>query len=230
MKRQKSFENDRPTLYLVATPIGNLAEFSKRAIEVLESVAVIACEDTRTSRVLLERYAIKKRVVSYHNFNEEESARGLIALLEEGLDIALISDAGYPLISDPGYHLVNEVVAHDFNVVTISGPSAHLNALVASGLDTRHYLYYGFLSDKAAKAKRELADLCDFPYTLIFYEAPHRLKRTLEMAFAVLGKRKACIARELTKKHEEFIRGDLEEFLTLDDLKGEIVLLIEGKQ
>ena len=230
MKRQKSFENNKATLYLVATPIGNLSEFSSRAIEILKLVDVIACEDTRTSRILLEKYGIKKKLVAYHNFNEVDSAKGLLALLENGDDVALVSDAGYPLISDPGYHLVNEVIAHDFNVVTISGPSAHLNALVASGLDTMHYLYYGFLSDKRSKAQKELSDLSDLPYTLIFYEAPHRIKKTLALAFEILGKRRACIARELTKKHEEYIRGDLEELMALDDLKGEIVLLIEGKK
>lgn len=224
MKRQKSFENDQSTLYLVATPIGNLNEFTKRAIDILKSVNYIACEDTRTSKTLLDKYEIKARLISYHNFNESDSSNGLLKLLAEGEDVALISDAGYPLISDPGYEIVNRAIDEDFNVVTISGPSAGLHALVSSGLETRHYLFYGFMS----KVKKELEDLNKFPYTMIFYESPHRINETLKIAFEVLGDRKVCLARELSKKHEEYIRGNLSELLNLEDLKGEIVLMIEG--
>lgn len=228
MNRQKSFENGRPTLYLVATPIGNLLEMSQRAIDTLKSVAFIACEDTRTSRPLLEHYDIHTKLLSYHNFNEDESANGILNLLDKGDDIALISDAGYPLVSDPGYTLVNRCIDNDYNVVTISGPSAGLHALVASGLETRHYMYYGFLNEKTSKAKKELETLVSFPYTMIFYESPHRIKDTLKIAYEVFGPRKACLSRELTKKHEEYIRGTLDEFLELDDLRGEMVLMIEG--
>lgn len=228
MNRQKSFENNMPTLYLVATPIGNLSEFTARAIETLKSVSLIACEDTRTSRTLLEHYEIKTRVVTYHNFNEEDSANGLLNVLRNGEDIALISDAGYPLVSDPGFAIVHKASVEGFNVVAISGPSAGLHALIASGLETRHYMFYGFLNEKKSKAKKELEALVKFPYTMIFYESPHRIKDTIEIAQATFGNRKACIARELTKKHEEYIRGTLDEFLSLDDLKGEIVFMIEG--
>lgn len=224
MKRQKSFENDQSTLYLVATPIGNLNEFTKRAIDILKSVNYIACEDTRTSKTLLDKYEIKARLISYHNFNESDSSNGLLKLLAEGEDVALISDAGYPLISDPGYEIVNRAIDEGFNVVTVSGPSAGLHALVSSGLETRHYLFYGFMS----KVKKELEDLKKFPYTMIFYESPHRINETLKVAFEVLGDRKVCLARELSKKHEEYIRGNLSELLNLEDLKGEIVLIIEG--
>lgn len=224
MKRQKSFENDQSTLYLVATPIGNLNEFTKRAIDILKSVNYIACEDTRTSKTLLDKYEIKARLISYHNFNESDSSNGLLKLLAEGEDVALISDAGYPLISDPGYEIVNRAIDEGFNVVTVSGPSAGLHALVSSGLETRHYLFYGFMS----KVKKELEDLKKFPYTMIFYESPHRINETLKVAFEVLGDRKVCLARELSKKHEEYIRGNLSELLNLEDLKGEIVLMIEG--
>ena len=224
MIRQKSFENDVPTLYLVATPIGNLSEFTPRAIDTLKGVSVIACEDTRTSRTLLEHYDIHTRLVSYHNFNEEDSANGLLNLLNNGDSIALISDAGYPLVSDPGYEVVNKAIESGFNVVTISGPSAGVHALVASGLDTRHYLFYGFMN----KPKKELSDLVNFPYTMIIYESPHRIMDTLNTAYEILGDRKAVIARELTKKHEEYIRGRLSEMIELEDLKGEIVLMIEG--
>lgn len=228
MNRQKSFENDVATLYLVATPIGNLEEVTTRAVNVLNAVDVIACEDTRTSRTFLDRYEIHTKCITYHNFNEEESSRGILELLAEDKDIALISDAGYPLISDPGYTLVNRAIDSGYNVVTISGPSAGLHALVASGLPTQHYLFYGFLNEKTSKAKKELEQLIKFPYTLIFYESPHRIADTLKIAYEVFGDRKACLARELTKKHEEYIRGTLSEFQDLEGLKGEMVLMIDG--
>ena len=228
MQRQKSFQNEKATLYLVATPIGNLSEFSPRAISTLKEVDYIACEDTRVTKTLLERFLIKGKLLAYHNFNERESSEGLIALLKEGHDIALLSDAGYPLVSDPGFDIVNKTIANGFNVVTISGPSAGLHALIASGMDVRHYLFYGFLNERTSKAKSELESLMTFPYTMIFYEAPHRITDTLKLMYEVLGDRKVCIARELTKIHEEYIRGTLKEVLGLDDLKGEIVIIVEG--
>ncbi|MBQ0035834.1 MAG: 16S rRNA (cytidine(1402)-2'-O)-methyltransferase [Firmicutes bacterium] len=220
--------NKNATLFLVATPIGNLNEVSPRALDIFRNVEVIACEDTRNSVKLLTHFDIHTKLITYHNFNEENSAKGIISLLEEGKDVALISDAGYPLISDPGYVLVNEVIERGFNIQTISGPSAGINALVASGLSTNHYLFYGFLNSKSTIAKKELQSLADFPYTLIFYEAPHRIEKTLKLCLEVLGNRKAVVARELTKIHEEYIRGNLEELVKLTDVKGEIVLLIEG--
>lgn len=220
--------NKNATLFLVATPIGNLNEVSPRALDIFRNVEVIACEDTRNSVKLLTHFDIHTKLITYHNFNEENSAKGIISLLEEGKDVALISDAGYPLISDPGYVLVNEVIERGFNIQTISGPSAGINALVASGLSTNHYLFYGFLNSKSTIAKKELQSLIDFPYTLIFYEAPHRIEKTLKLCLEVLGNRKAVVARELTKIHEEYIRGNLEELVKLTDVKGEIVLLIEG--
>ena len=228
MQRQKSYDNDRPTLYLVATPIGNLNEFSPRAINILKEVSLIACEDTRTSRTLLDHFGITAKTVSYHNFNESESSEGLLKILNAGMDVALISDAGYPLISDPGYKITDQAIAEGYNVVTISGPNAALNALVASGLSTVHYLYYGFLSEKNSAARKELDHLKMFPYTMIFYESPHRIKNTLKNVYDIFGDRKACLARELTKKHEEYIRGRLSEMQDLDSLKGEIVLIVEG--
>ncbi len=220
--------NDQATLFLVATPIGNLGEVSERCLDVLRNVSVIACEDTRNSIKLLSHFDIHTKMITYHNFNERESARGILSLLEKGEDVALISDAGYPLISDPGYQLVNEVIDAGFRIVTVSGPNAALNALVASGLPTEHYLFYGFLNAKITKAERQLNELKDFPYTLIFYEAPHRIEKTLELALKVLGDRRACLARELTKLHEEYHRGTLSKLCELRDLKGEMVLIIEG--
>ena len=219
---------NKATLFLVATPIGNLNEFTNRAIETLKNVSVIACEDTRNSLKLLTHFDIHTKMISYHNFNEEESSNGILKLLNEGLDVALISDAGYPLISDPGYILVNKVIDEGFNIVPISGPNAALNALVASGLKTQHYMFYGFLNAKQSQAKKELEELKEFPYTIIFYEAPHRIEKTLKLVLEVFGDRKACLARELTKLHEEFIRDKLSQLCKLQDLKGEMVLVVDG--
>lgn len=221
---------NKATLFLVATPIGNLSEVSSRTLEVLNSVSVIACEDTRNTLKLLSHFDIHTRMIAYHNFNEDSSSQGIIRLLEEGNDVALVSDAGYPLISDPGYTLVNRVIDAEYDIVTVSGPNAAINGLVASGLETSHYLFYGFLSSKPSQARKELEQLKAFPYTLIFYEAPHRIVRTLKLALEVLGDRKACIARELTKVHEQYHRGLLSQLCLIEDLKGEIVLLIEGNK
>ena len=222
--------SDKATLFLVATPIGNLSEVSDRTLDTLRNVDVIACEDTRNTLKLLSHFDIHTRMISYHNFNEEESSKGIIKLLEEGNNVALVSDAGYPLISDPGYLLVNEVIEKGFNITTVSGPNAALNALVASGLETNHYLFYGFLNAKASQARKELEQLKGFPYTLIFYEAPHRIEKTLKLMYEVLGDRKACLARELTKLHEEYHRGSLGKLSELHDLKGEMVLIVEGEK
>ncbi len=229
MKRQKSFQNDLTSLYLVATPIGNLNEMTPRAVEVLKQVAVIACEDTRTTSVLLKHFGIETKVISHHAYNEKESANGIIKLLESGKDVALVSDAGYPLISDPGYIVVQEVISAGFNVIPISGSSAVLNALVASGLVTQPFLFYGFLPSTDKDFNQIVNQLKAYPYTLIFYEAPHRIQKTIARLLPILGDRKAVIARELTKKFEEFLRGKLSELGDIEDeLKGEMVLVIEG--
>ena len=220
--------NSKATLFLVATPIGNLSEVSQRTLDVLNDVSVIACEDTRNTLKLLTHFDIHTKMIAYHNFNEEGSSEGILKLLEEGNDVALVSDAGYPLISDPGYTLVEKVIAAGYDIVTVSGPNAALNALVASGLDTNHYLFYGFLNSKQSQARKELEELRTFPYTLIFYEAPHRIEKTLKLMHEVLGERKACLARELTKIHEQYYRGNLSELMELKDLKGEMVVLVEG--
>ena len=229
MKRQKSFENDKPTLYLVATPIGNLKEMNDRGIEILKEVDVIAAEDTRNTMKLLSHFDIKTRCVAHHLHNEKESANGLIKMLEEGNNIALVSDAGYPLLSDPGQVVVNLVIEAGFNVVPVSGSNAALNALVASGLSAQPFLFYGFLGSSEKERVATLQELKNYPQTLIFYEAPHRIEKMLKSALEVLGNRKMCLARELTKKHEEFIRGSISEIIEiLDELKGEMVVVIEG--
>lgn len=229
MKRQKSFDERMPTLYLVATPIGNLDEMTPRAIEILREVDVIAAEDTRNTMKLLTHFSIKTKLVSHHMHNEKESAKGLLMYLEEGKNIALVSDAGYPLISDPGSEVSKLVIKAGFYVVPISGSSAVLNALVASGISAQPFLFQGFLSSNTKARLKELHQLSTYPQTLIFYEAPHRLRKMLEACLEVLGNRKMCLARELTKKHEEFIRGHILEVIeVVDDLKGEMVIIIEG--
>lgn len=231
MNRQKSFENEKPTLYLVPTPIGNLNEMTPRAIDVLNSVDVIACEDTRNSGQLLKHFGISKRLIAYQNFNEASSTKGIINLLSQGNNIALISDAGYPLINDPGQRVVSEVTALGYNVVPISGCSAFLNALVASGLIAQPFIFIGFLPPSTHDCVKKLRLYQSYPMTLIMYEAPHRIEKMLQNCLDVLGNRHVCIARELTKVHEEFIRGTISEILPIaSELKGEMVVVIEGNQ
>ena len=227
--RQQTFINGKPTLYLVATPVGNLSEFTPRAIEILNSVAVIGCEDTRTSKTLLNHYEIETPLMSYHKFNEKESVEKFLAILDEGKDSALISDAGYPLVSDPGSVLVNEVIENGYNVTTISGASAFLNALVSSGFSLSRFTFIGFLDSKRSGRKKELEELKANKETLIFYESPHRIKEFLEDVLSVLGDRRIVLARELTKKFEEYIRGNVSEVIEIaDTLKGEMVVIVEG--
>lgn len=229
MNRQKSFENKNATLYVVPTPIGNLNEISKRTINVLNEVDVIACEDTRTSGKLLSYFNIHTKTIAHHMHNEQQSCKGILSLLNEGKNIALISDAGYPLISDPGQILVNEVVNNGYNVVSLSGSNAALNALVVSGIMTQPFTFYGFLDSNDSKKEKQLLELKEHPFTLVFYEAPHRITKTLKLILKVFGNRKISIARELTKKHEEIIRGCVEEVIEIsDELKGEMVIVVEG--
>lgn len=218
------------TLYLVATPIGNLSDISKRAIEMLESATVILCEDTRHSGKLLAHLGIKKKLVSLHDHNEEERIPSIISLLQEGKDIALISDAGTPGISDPGYKLVRHVVGSGISVSPIPGPAAFVSALAASGLATDSFFFGGFLPSKKSERRNRLEELRSIPGTLIFYETPHRIEAAISDCLQILGNRTAVIARELTKLHEEFIRGSLSEIsdtLRNRELKGEMVLMID---
>ena len=231
MTRNKSFNNG-PLLYLVATPIGNLKEISKRALEVFNESDIIAAEDTRNTYSLLANYGIKKELFSLREHNELEASEHLINLIKQGKKVAYVSDAGYPGISDPGYLLVQTAIKNDINVSVVSGSSAFLTALVASGLETEHFYFFGFLSKKGNEGKSSLKELKGRRETLIFYESPHHIKKTLELLLEVLGNRKAVIARELTKLNEEYIRGSLEELNQIDEatLKGEMVVLVEGNQ
>ena len=229
MQRQKSFQSNQATLYLVATPIGNLSEFSPRAIETLNQVDVIAAEDTRNTGTLLAKFAIKTPMSTYHLFNEADSAQGIIELLNKGESVAIVSDAGYPLVSDPGQTLVNLAIENDLPVVVINGPSACLTALVASGLPVQPFTFYGFLDAKDTQRVKQLEKLKKHEETLIFYEAPHRIERMLKDVLMVLGDRKICVARELTKKFEEYLRGNVSEILeVIGECKGEMVVVVQG--
>ena len=229
MNRQKSFENDKATLYLVATPIGNLNEMTYRAVEILNSVDFIAAEATRNTIKLLNHFDISTKLISHHEHNIQTSIPKILSLLKENHSIALVSDAGYPAISDPGYELVKEVIDNDFNVVPISGANACLNALVVSGINPQPFLFYGSLDHEDKNKKKELEELKYYKETIVFYEAPHRIKKTLQLMLSILGNRYIALAREITKKHEEINRGTIEEILNVvDELKGEMVIVVEG--
>jgi 16S rRNA (cytidine1402-2'-O)-methyltransferase len=218
------------TLYLVGTPIGNLEDITFRAVRLLKEADLIACEDTRQTRKLLDRYGIAKPTVSYHEHNEAERSPELIAKLLNGTTVALVSDAGMPLISDPGYRLVRAAIDNGVRVEAVPGASALLTALAASGLATDSFHFGGFLPAKSGQRLRALEALQDSPATLIFYEAPHRIVDTLAAVEQALGNRAVVVARELTKIHEEFLRGTAAEIrATLaarESVKGEITLLI----
>ena len=216
-------------LYLVATPIGNLEDITLRAIRVLKEADLIACEDTRQTQKLLNHYAIHKEMVSYHAHNELTRAPELVIQLEEGAQVALVSDAGTPVVSDPGHRLVVLCLRHHIPVVPIPGPSAFVAAMAASGLPTDDFLFVGFLPSRAGARRKKLDALKIEPRALVMYEAPHRLADTLADAADILGTRHAVVAREVTKIHEEFLRGTLTE---LRDAarerapRGEITLMI----
>ncbi|MGL4521736.1 MAG: 16S rRNA (cytidine(1402)-2'-O)-methyltransferase [Bacilli bacterium] len=232
MNVQNSFkEYPYGTLYIVTTPIGNLGDMTARAIEVLQQVEVIAAEDTRQTMKLVNHFQLTKKLVSYHDHNRFDGAKQILAFLEEGKDVALVSDAGTPCVSDPGDELVRIALENNFQVVPIPGVSAALAALVASGLSAKQFYFYGFLERKEKAQLAELQELAHLQSTLIFYESPYRVKETISRMHQVFGGRKACVARELTKKFEQFLRGDLEEllqYLEEHPLKGECVIVVEG--
>ncbi|HKV37860.1 MAG TPA: 16S rRNA (cytidine(1402)-2'-O)-methyltransferase [Blastocatellia bacterium] len=217
------------TLYLVATPIGNLEDITLRALRVLGEVDLIACEDTRHTRKLLTHFEISKPLISCHEHNEHERAAELIARVEQGADIALVSDAGMPLISDPGFKIVSDAAARGIRIVPIPGPTAFVAAVAASGLPATEFVFAGFLPPKRGARRTRLEDFLLSTSTVVFYEAPHRIRQTLEDARIVLGDRPAALARELTKLHEEIIRGRLSEIATRvgeKEPRGEYVLVI----
>lgn len=225
---QKSYDNS-PTLYLIPTPIGNLDDISIRCLNTLKEVDVIFSEDTRVTSLLLSHFEISKKLVSSHSYNEDVTSNKLIDYLKEGKNVGLVSDRGTPVISDPGYKLAKTAIDNNFNVVALPGTTAFVPALIASGLNPQPFLFFGFLSNKSSKRKKELEDLKNYPYTLIFYEAPHRLLETLDDMYDVLGNRKICISREISKKFEEIYRDTLENIREqVKDAKGEFVIVIDG--
>jgi 16S rRNA (cytidine1402-2'-O)-methyltransferase len=218
------------TLYLVATPIGNLEDVTHRAIRVLHEVDLIACEDTRHTQKLLNHFSIQTPTTSYHEHNEKERANQLLAKLLKGSDIAIVSDAGTPAINDPGFRIVRLAIENGVAVVPVPGAVALISALVASGFPTDEFFFGGFLPPKTGQRRARLGELAKLETTLIFYEAPHRIAEALRDALDVLGDREAVVAREITKLHETFTRGRLSELartFSSDTTRGEIVLLID---
>lgn len=230
MKRQSSYAADGGKLYLVPTPIGNLEDITLRAKRILSEADYIACEDTRTSGILLEKIGVKNRLLSFHKYNSKQKAPELVEMMQQGAVIAEISDAGMPVISDPGYILVQAAIAADIPVVPLPGASAFATALIASGFDAQPFTYYGFLPRKASEQRPYFEQMAQARATSIFYESPHRLTKTLNNLAQVLpADRQITAARELTKIHEEFIRGSISEvtqYFAENQPRGEFVILI----
>ncbi|MBM7655786.1 16S rRNA (cytidine(1402)-2'-O)-methyltransferase [Neobacillus cucumis] len=232
MWQQKSFENEanKGILYLVPTPIGNLEDMSFRAIRILKEADLIAAEDTRNTKKLCNYFEIDTQIVSYHEHNKEASGEKLMEKIKQGFKVALVSDAGMPAISDPGYELVQAAIHEQLTVVPLPGANAALTSLIASGIACQPFYFFGFLHRNKKEKRAELEKLRKQRATLIFYESPHRLKETLALMLDVLGNRKIVICRELTKKYEEFIRGNLEETIewaNIDEIRGEFCLIVE---
>ncbi len=225
---QKSYEG-KPALYLVPTPIGNLDDMTIRSINILKDVDVIFSEDTRTTKVLLDHYEIKKKTISAHKYNEEKSSEKMLEYLKRGASIALVSDRGTPLISDPGDTIVKKIIENNYNVISLPGATAFVPALTSSGLNTNRFIFYGFLDSKQLKRTKELDEISKNEYTTIIYEAPHRIIDTLVDIESIFKDRKICVAREISKKHEEIYRGIPEDIIKEIILpKGEFVIVIEG--
>ncbi|PSL27110.1 16S rRNA (cytidine1402-2'-O)-methyltransferase [Planomicrobium soli] len=234
MNSQKSFQEKRPTLYLVATPIGNLEDMTIRALRILKEVDVIAAEDTRNTKHLCNYFEIQTKLTSYHEHNQESGGFKILSYLNEGKSVALVSDAGMPCISDPGEDIVKRVIAEGYPVVPIPGANAALSALIVSGIAPQPFLFYGFVSRNKKERQAELEKLSQKEETLIFYEAPHRLKESLKSIQKTFGnERKIVLAREVTKKFEEFLRGTVEEAVAWteqNEIRGEFCIVIEGNE
>ncbi|WP_274308706.1 16S rRNA (cytidine(1402)-2'-O)-methyltransferase [Solibacillus daqui] len=232
MKSQKSSQHEQGScLYLVATPIGNLEDMTMRALRILKEVDIIAAEDTRNTRKLCNYFDIQTPLISYHEHNLEVGGEKLLAFLREGKSVALVSDAGLPCISDPGADIAAKAIAEDFAVVPIPGANAALTALIASGITPQPFYFFGFLNRNKKGRREQLEKLSKREETLLFYEAPHRLKDTLKDLQLVLGNRQITLARELTKKFEEFLRGSMEEAITWandNEIRGEFCVVVEG--
>ena len=233
MWQQKSFENEntKGILYLVPTPIGNLEDMTFRAVRILKEADLIAAEDTRNTKKLCNHFEITTPLISYHEHNKEASGGKLIEKLREGAKIAVVTDAGTPAISDPGFELVESAIKEKLTVVPLPGANAAVTALIASGLLSQPFYFYGFLNRQKKEKRKELEELKKQQASLIFYESPHRLKDTLALLLEVLGDRRIAVCRELTKKFEEFVRGTIREVVSWadeNDPRGEFCLIIEG--
>lgn len=227
---QKSYDGS-PTLYLVPTPIGNLGDFTFRAVEVLNQVEVIFSEDTRITVNLLNHYNIKKKLIAFHKFNEEQKVGVVLSYLEGGKNVAIVSDRGTPVLSDPGEICTKKVIEKGYNVVSLPGATAAIPAITASGLDSSKFIFYGFLNSKSSKRKKELEFLKNNKMTIIFYEAPHRIMEMLADLKDVFGDRKISISREISKKFEEIYRAKISEVMNmLTEVKGEFVIVVEGNK
>ena len=227
---QKSY-NNKPTLYLIATPIGNMEDITYRAINVLKSVSVIFSEDTRVTNQLLSYYNIKNKLISSHQYNEKENIDKLLKFLNDGQDVGLVTDRGTPIISDPGYYLAQAAINNNYNVVSIPGATAVVSALITSNIEAQPFTFIGFLNSKQSKRRKELEELKNHKYTLIFYESPHRLIDTLNDMLKIMGNRNIAISREITKKFEEIYRGTISDVINeLEVVKGEFVIVLEGNK
>ena len=228
--RQQSYDNT-PTLYVVPTPIGNMEDITERTIKTLELVDVLFCEDTRITGELLSKLGIKKKLVSSNDHNEDDTKELAIKYLEDGLNLGIVTDRGTPIISDPGYKIVEECIRKGYNTIPLPGANALIPALIASGIQPSPFMFYGFLNSKLQKREKELELLKNYPMTIIFYEAPHRIISTLESILKVFGDRRISISRELTKLHEEIYRGSISDVineLNSQEIRGEFVLVVEG--
>ncbi len=226
--RQKSYDNS-PSLYLIPTPIGNMEDITLRSINTLKMVDLILCEDTRITGELLKKLDIKKKLIHSDDHTEDGLKEMVLEKLKEGLNIGLVTDRGTPIISDPGYKIVEFIANNGFNVISLPGPTAFVPALTASGLNPQPFLFYGFLNSKESKREKELESLKKLPYTIILYEAPHRIHSMLDSLLKVFGDRKIALNREISKRYEEIIRGNISEVLEIvDELKGEMVIVVEG--
>ena len=223
-------KESRGILYLIPTPIGNMDDITKRIIDTLSTVDILFCEDTRSTNILLNYLGIKKKLISSHKFNEIRNKEKIIKYLEDGLNVGIVSDRGTPVISDPGFILTKEAVDNNYNVIALPGPTAFVPALISSGIIPHPFLFYGFLNSKSSLRRKELEKLKFENYTLVFYEAPHRLRETIKDLGNILGNnRKVSISREITKKYETTYHGVLENILdSIEEIKGEFVIVVEG--
>ena len=224
---QNSYDNS-PSLYLIPTPIGNLEDITYRAVKVLEEVEVIFSEDTRVTLNLLNNFGIKKKLISLHDHNEDILKEKVLEYLKNGKSVGLVTDRGTPIISDPGYKTVKYVSDNNYNVIAIPGATAFVPALISSGISSQPFLFYGFLNSKDSKRRDELEMLKDNEYTMIFYEAPHRILKTLNMMLEIFGNRDISISREITKKFETIYRGKINDLIANIPEKGEFVIVVSG--